>query len=305
MNKNVRQFYQMYIEPNKQYIIDRKEVLNINVPENIPFYIKRRAEDLKTMYLLGMDSTLMKLIPNFIEDILININISVEVRYSEELSKTYKRFERLDGGDILKNLYEKGILNDSDFSFCKRYYGVKYFENGGENIRNNEIHNKEFTRFSKEKLFLQDEYGNNIQEADEVLRKMIEANPVFFRSLNDNSRGQNIHFEISGLFNLLVNNLAWLIKLMNLESKEQLELYNSMAKSRKFNIYFDKDEHDLKLLETQLKSLEFIEEFKIFQEVEFLRILLNTFEELNSHEVMLLLSNQDIVGYSRLELLTE
>lgn len=228
MNQNVRSFIQNYLDPNKEIIKRRASLFNLTFPQGIiPSFIYKRFEDIKLLSLLGLDSTVMKLIPNFVEEILINLLVSEKTSNKDEFYKNQRKFEGMRAKDIYDELKGLGVLTQEDIDICDEYLGRS-------NIRNKEIHNKEVKIFeSLGGIDLIDPDTGERKRAEQAVVDLIKSSPELLRSLNHNDRVSRVQIEVIRLFAFIVNNSPSLSKLNNLPDKDMEAFLASQPKSTK------------------------------------------------------------------------
>lgn len=217
MEDALNQFIYQQIEPREGIINERKYALDWPLPTGgQPTYIYERAEEIRTMYLLGMDVVLMKFIPVFIEDILKTLIFNFKADYYEQVSQLYKDNERrkIYFWNYLEEIQELDILKEEDFEYCQRYVNEK--------IRNNEIHNKEFTKYKGTENYLRNTVTGKTRKADEVFEKMMLQDPSWFRAINSSTTVEQIHQEVAGILNLIQRNALLLNRSSYLATKDGL-----------------------------------------------------------------------------------
>lgn len=228
MNQNVRSFIQNYLDPNKEIIKSRASLFNLTFPQgSIPNFIYKRFEDIKLLSLLGSDSTVMKLIPNFVEEILINLLVSEKTSNKDEYYKNQRKIEGMKAKEIYEQLKSFGILTKEDMDFCDEYLGKS-------NIRNKEIHNKEVKIFEGlGGIDLIDPDTGERRSAEQGVVDLIKSSPELLRSLNHNDRVSRVQIEVIRLFAFIMNNSLLLSKLNNLPDKDMEVFLASQPKSTK------------------------------------------------------------------------
>lgn len=218
MEDALNQFIYQQIEPREGIITERIYALDWPLPTGgQPTYIYERAKEIRTMYLLGMDVVLMKFIPVFIEDILKTLIFNFKADYYEQVSQLYKDYERrkIYFWNYLEEIQELDILKEEDFEYCQRYVNEK--------IRNNEIHNKEFTKYKGTENYLRNTVTGETRKADEVFEKMMLQDPSWFRAINSNKTVEQIHQEVAGILNLIQRNALLLNRSSYLATKDVYE----------------------------------------------------------------------------------
>lgn len=128
MNPNVRRFVNDSVIPKKDIIINRNQALDWVIEETIPDFLVQRLEDIKILFLLGRDNTLLKIIPVFIGEILMSTIIAGKARYQEELSEVHQQYLSKDTKTILAELKSLKLLKESDYQYCLRYSSEKWLE---------------------------------------------------------------------------------------------------------------------------------------------------------------------------------
>lgn len=301
MNKNVSRFFHKCIEPRSQYIVDRASVLDLNIPEAIPHYLASRFEDIKIMYMLGMDSTIMKVIPIFLEDILINIAVAVKAKFKEEIPKHYKKFESKYGWEILDLLNNEGVLSERDYLFCKRYYSDNEGTGKGLRIRKLEVHNKEFQKFNEKTLVGMDPYGNT-HYVEPNLKKALEQTPEFFRAININDTIIQSLGEIIGIYNILVNYANLLSRLNNLPTQSEYELLGSMPRGINFVAKYPKGKSkSLNAIHKAFEGIPIVTTFQIKEEENEFIVVFQLKEEMDTLTLLVQIS-QYCGDFSSIEL---
>ncbi|MFD2442944.1 hypothetical protein ACFSO7_02990 [Bacillus sp. CGMCC 1.16607] len=231
MNEILNKFINLQIEPRRPIINERSIALDWKMSFGLPNFILDRAEEIKTMYMLGMDVILMKFIPIFIEDILKSLVVNFKADYFEQISELYKDYEgkKFYFWNYLKEVEDFSIFIEEDLKFCQRYVHEK--------IRNNEIHNKEYSKYSGTKNYLTDTETGEVREADEQFEKMIESDPSLLRAINSNKTVEAIQQEVVGILNLIQRNALLLNRSGYLATKE---VYDGIGKvSSNFKITVD------------------------------------------------------------------
>ncbi|OHX41356.1 hypothetical protein [Cytobacillus oceanisediminis] len=219
MEDALSQFINLEITPRKDIINERKYALDWPLPTGgQPAFIYERAEEIRTMYLMGMDVVLMKFIPVFIEDILKTLIVNFNADYNEQISMLYKDYEKRNKmyfWTYLEEIKKQDILQEEDFEYCQRYVNEK--------IRNNEIHNKEFTKYKGTENYLTNTETGETRKADEAFEKMMLQDPSWFRAINSNKTVEQIHQEVVGILNLIQRNSLLLNRSSYLATKDVYE----------------------------------------------------------------------------------
>ncbi|UHA60654.1 hypothetical protein KDJ21_002670 [Metabacillus litoralis] len=228
MNRNVRSLLQQYVDPNIEIIKQRSGLLTLHIKQGqLPDFIIKRFEDIKLLALIGSDSTVMKLIPNFIEELLINILVSVKTSIRKEFYSNQRKIEEMSAKKIYADLKDMNVLTEQDIEFCDSYFGQS-------NVRNKEIHNKEIRIFeSLGGIDLIDPDTGERKRAEQGVVDLIKSSPALLRSLNHNDRVSRVQFEMIRLFAFIMNNASSLSKLNNLPDKDMEAFLASQPKSTK------------------------------------------------------------------------
>lgn len=222
MNEILDKFIKMQIEPRKPVLNDRRVALDWKMSSCLPNFMLDRAEEIKTMFMLGMDVILMKFIPIFIEDILKTLVVNFKADYYEQISELYEDYEsrKVYFWNYLNEVKDLSILTEEDFKFCQRYVHEK--------IRNNEIHNKEYTKYRGTKNYLTNTKTGEVREADEQFEKMIKNDPSLLRAINNNRTVEGIQLEVVGILNLIQRNALLLSRSGYLATKD---VYDGIGKT--------------------------------------------------------------------------
>jgi hypothetical protein len=221
MNEVLNKFIIMQIEPRTPVLNERSVALEWTMSSSLPNFMLDRAEEIKTMYMLGMDVILMKFIPIFIEDILKSLVVNFKADYYEQISELYEDYESrtVYFWNYLNEIKNLSILTEEDFTFCQRYVQEK--------IRNNEIHNKEYTKYRGTKNYLTNTETGELREADEQFEKMVKSDPSLLRAINSNKTVEGIQLEVVGILNLIQRNALLLSRSGYLATKE---VYDGIGK---------------------------------------------------------------------------
>lgn len=241
-------FIQQFVEPRQGIIQQRCNALEWELSSHIPGFLLDRAQDIKAMYLLGLDNVLGKFLPIFMEDILINIAIGFFADYNEQVSVLQNKFERKHGWEVFKELKRFNVLCDEDEKFCSIFYGeIK--------VRNNEVHNKELAKF-KSKEFVSVDDNSQSLELDSFFKTNVMNTPWLMRALNTNALVEEIPKFTTGILNLLQRNIFLLKRIDSIGNKE---LFTSQETGESF-IVSVKDTDSITSLKQSLELNQLINE---------------------------------------------
>jgi hypothetical protein len=221
---NYNDYVNEQIKTRKIIIADRYKVFKWGLDPRLPSYIQEKMDEIKNMFVMGLDNFSIKVIAIFIEEVLQHMVIASEAVYLEDYKKLLDEYKRKSGHHFLKILKEKNLIHEDDYKFCSRY--CNDYNHGGERIRNIELHNLMSEKI--EKFTLREEVKQNIGDFGiQFLEKVIKGNPTFSHigARDMNSRG--LMDEMASLNDLVNRNVELLQKLNNLKQKSEVELPRS------------------------------------------------------------------------------
>lgn len=254
MNNHELKFIQQFVQPRLGIIEQRSNAFEWNLSPFIPGYLLDRAQDIKAMYLMGLDNILGKFLPIFMEDILINIAIGFFADYHEQVSVLQNKYERKHGWEILDDLRRFNVLCDEDEEFCSVFYGAV-------KVRNNEVHNKELAKFKSKDFVTINSVNNESSQLDPFYKSHVMNTPWLMRALNTNALVEEIPRYTTGTLNLLQRNVFLLSRPESIGNKEvfasqktgekfivsvkKLSIINALKQSLELNQLIDKiNEHN-------------------------------------------------------------
>ncbi|WP_100406274.1 hypothetical protein [Bacillus solitudinis] len=212
MGKFYKQFVEAEIKTRKGIIEDRKRMMHWGLEPGLPSFFVEKTDELKLMVLLAMDNFAYKCLCVYIEEILMHLLVADEMNSANEfiakLEETERKYRA--GHKILKELNERGIIHADDYCYCQRF--LNDFENGGERIRNIEVHNLYAEKISN--FELRSEVSGDIEEfGRNFLTETIKTNPAFIHIGARDMVSRRIVEDMAGLHDLLNRNVSLLSKL--------------------------------------------------------------------------------------------
>jgi len=203
-------FVNKYIETRKNIIEDRAPIIEWGIHGDMPSFLTEKMEEIKMMTMLGIDNFVIKCLALFIEEILINILISDEIKQSDEYVTLLSKYKKKYGHEILNMLKSKNLIIDDDYQFCSKYLHDE--AHGGERLRNIEVHNLLSDKISKfeireEVLTDLDDFGR------QFIMNTIKSKPGFVHIGARDMVTREIANEVAKLHDLLNRNVNTLSKI--------------------------------------------------------------------------------------------
>lgn len=213
MGKFYKQFVELEIKTRKEVIEDRKRMMSWGLDSKLPSFFIEKTHELKLMVLLAMDNFGYKCLSIYIEEILMHIIVASEINYADEyitkLQECEKRYRA--GHRILSDLKDRNLIHEDDFKYCQRFLNDS--KDGGERIRNIEVHNLYAEKISSFELrpevaeSINDDFGKNFLENE------IKSKPSFVHIGARDMVARQIVSDMAGLHDLLNRNAVLLSKL--------------------------------------------------------------------------------------------
>lgn len=211
MGKFYKQFVEVEIKGRKEVIEDRKVMMSWGLHENLPSFFIEKTHELKVMVLLAMDNFAYKCLSIYIEEILIHMLVANEIHSSDGYISKLQEYEkkRLYGHQILSILKERDLIHDDDYAYCQKF--CNDLRNGGERIRNIEVHNLYAEKISG--FEIRPEIAQNIDDfGKQFLESQIKSKPSFVHIGARDMVARRIVNDMTGLHDLLNRNVNLLSK---------------------------------------------------------------------------------------------
>ncbi|MCT8977739.1 hypothetical protein N4T77_14150 [Clostridium sp. CX1] len=167
MSKHYEKFVEEVVKNRKGIIESRKLIMDYKLDQRVPFFIIEKFNEISIMIELGLDNFIMKVISVFVEELLIQMNIAKQMSKGiDNYHSLLEKYEKKYGGELLTELRENGIIDEDDYRFCVQFLNTKF--DGGENIRNIELHNKDAEKVRNYKI------DENIVKSREIDKFAVE-----------------------------------------------------------------------------------------------------------------------------------
>lgn len=213
MGKIYNKFVEAEIKTRKEVIEDRKIIMSWGIDSKLPSFFIEKTHELKIMVLLAMDNFAYKCLSVYIEEILMHIVVASEIHYVDEYINKLQECERRyrAGHQILSDLKERGLIHEDDYKYCQRFLNDN--RNGGERIRNIEVHNLYAEKISNFELRPEVSEKINDDFGKRFLENSIKTNPSFVHIGARDMVSRRIVNDLAGLHDLLNRNANLLSKL--------------------------------------------------------------------------------------------
>lgn len=235
MSTSFDDFLDQQILTRKGLIEERNVIYDWPLNENIPGFIHEKVEEIKLMITLGLDNYSIKSLILLLEEIMFHILVGAEIQYEDQYLEIFGNIEKdrglKYGWQVLKRLKERNLIHPDDHLFCSRFFNDE--SNGGERIRNIEIHNlisEKMEGFS----FRQEVQVEIGEEGNEILTKMVKQKPQFVHLSARDMVSRDIIVHLAGLFNMLNRNAEILSRFNNLPNKESHEIIQGLPIAKVF-----------------------------------------------------------------------
>ncbi|WP_108668950.1 hypothetical protein [Peribacillus acanthi] len=213
MGKFYKQFIEAEMKTRKEVIEDRKRIMSWELDPRLPSFFIEKTLELKLMVLLAMDNFTYKCLSVYIEEILMHVIVSSEINSPDEYIPRLQECEKKyrSGHKILSELNKRELIHEDDYLYCRRFLNDS--KDGGERIRNIEVHNLYAEKISTFELRpeiaekIDDDFGRNF------LIQQIQTKPSFVHIGARDMVSRNIVNDIAGLNDLLNRNVDLLSKL--------------------------------------------------------------------------------------------
>lgn len=209
-------FYEKFVNEEigtrQEIIKHRKVIMSWGIDSQLPPFFIEKTNELKLMVILAMDNFAYKALSIYIEEVLMHMLIADEISPSQDYTASFNKLEKQFkyGHSILTELEKRGLIHEDDLRYCKRF--LNDHKNGGERIRNIEVHNLLTEKIAN--FELRPELEANLNEfGKEFLLNEVKTKPAFIQIGARDMVARTIVNDLAGLHDLLNRNVGLLRKL--------------------------------------------------------------------------------------------